>query len=261
MVYQGQGPAIVFLHGWASSWHHWRLTMPRVAQAGFAVYAPDLLGHGDSVKPDSAEAYPIQAYLDSLSDWLDDRRLDRPLLVGHSLGGYLSLAFARRWPERVAGLFLVNPLYTPIQLGRTSIWQEFEWQGLRLPRLGEFFFRYTPEWLIRTTLDFHRHDTGHLPFEFRHQVARDYKRASPHIVHTIFSIDDLRPDLPEIRVPAVVIWGDRDLTLNPTSFPPLVERLPEAQGYCFPGRGHSPHLAEIDHFHELLLSFAQRRLR
>ncbi|MFQ5613455.1 MAG: alpha/beta fold hydrolase [Anaerolineae bacterium] len=252
---QGQGPPVVFLHGWGASWHQWRLALPVVARSGFCGYAPDLPGHGDSAKPPDAQGYAVDACLAGVMRWLDAERLGRFLLVGHSLGGYLSLQLALRQPERLAGLVLVNPLYTPAQLRHSPLPQ-----GDGPARLGAWFLEHLPEWLIHLGLALNRPEASRLPPDLRRQMARDFKRASPHIVRTISTCVDLRPDLPSIRTPALVIWGDRDATLNRTFYPALVETLPNASGLCLAGAGHSPHLWDNARFCELLLSFARRHL-
>jgi pimeloyl-ACP methyl ester carboxylesterase len=259
-IRQGAGPPVVFLHGWGASWHHWQFSLPAVARAGFLAYAPDLLGHGESVKPASQEDYLIPTFVESFSDWVENIGLKKLLLVGHSMGGYVCLEYARSRPEHVAGLVLINPLYSPDQFFRSGGGPRLRWRALRLPNLGEFFFRLAPEWLIRAGLDFNRFDSPALPVETRCQMARDYKRASPRIVHTIFSIEDLYPFLSKMRVPAMVVWGDKDLTLAPSSFQRLRQSLPDCQAHCFVGRGHSPHLAESGRFNDLLLTFARSHL-
>jgi len=77
----------------------------------------------------------------------------------------------------------------------------------------------------------------------RVQAADDWKRASPRIAYIPASIPDLTPQLRQISVPVRVIWGEKDLTLDPRLFPKLVKALPNATGHIIRGRGTSRTLA------------------
>jgi pimeloyl-ACP methyl ester carboxylesterase len=84
--------------------------MPALADAGFRVIAVDLKGHGLSDKPLASEEYTIESLVEHLRDILDALELDRPALVGHSLGGSLIYHFASRYPERARCLGMLSPV-------------------------------------------------------------------------------------------------------------------------------------------------------
>jgi len=83
------------LHGLASNARIWELTAPYLAEAGWAVFAPDLRGHGLSSKPDSG--YGFAALTDDVSGLIASLALRHPILVGHSWGATLALAHAARF--------------------------------------------------------------------------------------------------------------------------------------------------------------------
>jgi pimeloyl-ACP methyl ester carboxylesterase len=252
---EGFGLPTVLLHGWGSSWHHWEFLIPELTSAGYAVYAPDLYGHGKSAHPNNAAEYPIETYYQSICRWIKTEGIGRPLLIGHSMGGYLGLKFALDHPQDVAGMVLINPLVAPQQIAISPFLK-----NQTLPLLGELLLKWTPEWLVKSSLDFNRQDTTDLPAAFQHQTALDYKRASPHIVRTLNTIKDLRPSLNQIQTPILLVWGDRDLTLNPKIHADLLKQLPCVQGCCFKGCYHAPHLAQRERFNKLLLSFVDQLL-
>ncbi len=106
---QGQGPAVVFLHGFAGSRRQWRTLMDPVASWGYRTYALDLPGHGESPKPREREAYHPRVWVDALAAW-HQRYVGEPAWwVGHSLGGGMAVLLARRHPQRVRGGLLVAP--------------------------------------------------------------------------------------------------------------------------------------------------------
>ncbi|MCP4035994.1 MAG: alpha/beta fold hydrolase [bacterium] len=102
---RGQGPSIVFLHGMGVSSASWAAQMAALEDR-FTVLAWDLLGHGNSPVPSDPELYSRDGALRDLDDILASLP-DRPLLVGHSLGGYLSLAYAATRPDAVRGLVVI----------------------------------------------------------------------------------------------------------------------------------------------------------
>ena len=176
-IEMGEGTPLVLIHGIAASLHDWDILLPDFAEAGFHVFALDLLGHGESSKPDDPEHYHIDNLYTHFSGWLEDQCLPLPpLLVGHSLGGYISLRYALDDPDRLAGLVLIDPFYSPDQLMPALRFIN------RRPDLGEKTLRRTPLWLIHLAVHFDLIDAIFFPKETRRQVAIDYKRASPHVL-------------------------------------------------------------------------------
>ena len=110
VVRRGAGAPIVFLHGMGTSSSTWERCM-ELLEDRFTVVAPDLLGHGDSPVPDDPLEYTRDRALDDLDDVLADisADIDTPaVLVGHSLGGYLTLAYTATRPGAVRGVVVLN---------------------------------------------------------------------------------------------------------------------------------------------------------
>lgn len=111
VVVGGAGaPSLVFLHGMGTSAASWRECMLRLADR-YRVVAPDLIGHGSSPVPADHEAYRRDRTLVDLDELLADSvaAIRRPVvLVGHSLGGYLALAYAATRPGGVDGIVVLN---------------------------------------------------------------------------------------------------------------------------------------------------------
>jgi pimeloyl-ACP methyl ester carboxylesterase len=111
VVRAGTGDPIVFLHGMGTSSATWTQVMALLDDR-FTVVAPDLLGHGASPLLDDPQEYTRDRTLADLDDIIDalDSSGDnaKPVLVGHSLGGYLALAYAATRPDRVRGVVVLN---------------------------------------------------------------------------------------------------------------------------------------------------------
>ena len=107
---QGQGEAVVFLHGNPSAAYLWRNIIPYVAETHRAL-APDLIGMGHSGKPDIAYTFADHAaYLDAFIAAMD---LDQITLVGHDWGAALAWDYARRHPNKVVQLTFMEGVLPP----------------------------------------------------------------------------------------------------------------------------------------------------
>ena len=257
-IQRGEGPPVILIHGIAASLHDWDDLVPELAQSGYASYALDLLGHGDSPKPDS-RAYQMDWLLEHFSAWMRSLRLAEPaILIGHSLGGYLALEYARRVSAWTRGLVLVNPLYSirqlPALLRRTY----------RRPHLSSFIVERTPKWVFRMIVDMTSVAMGRgngalhsLPERVRVQTTHDYVRAAPGIYNVPNTGEDLTPYLSSISSPTLVVWGDRDQTLSPASFPQLVDAMPRAIGRALRA-GHVPHQTNAGEFNQMVKEFLDK---
>jgi pimeloyl-ACP methyl ester carboxylesterase len=249
-VVLGEGPPVICVHGIAASLHDWDYLLPALAQAGFNGYALDLLGHGDSARPDQDQVYGVESVYAHLLDWLDSLSLDRPVtLVGHSLGGYLSLLLALRQPNRVRSLVLVDPFFTSSQLNA------FLRLTRRHPELAKTGLSLAPAWLIHLSLFLDPEAALQYPPQKRRQIALDYKRADPQIVNILADLPDLTPRLAQVHTLARVIWGAQDLTLHPKSYASIVAMLPSAEGFPVPNAGHQPHIGQPQVVNSLVLDF------
>ncbi len=259
-VQQGIGAPVIMIHGLAASLHDWDDLIPELAANGHACYALDLLGHGDSPKPD-ARAYQMDWIFRHFFNWVESLHLREPaILIGHSLGGHVALEHARRAPGRTRGLILVDPFYSSAQLPRLLR------ETYRRARLGQLAVHGMPEKLFRFFVDVSSLAMGHsvgalhsLPERIRAQTVLDYKRTAPGAYHIPNVLPDMAPYLHEINVPALVVWGDRDQALAPSSFDQLVEALPKARGEALRA-GHVPHQSHAADFNQMVMKFLKELL-
>jgi pimeloyl-ACP methyl ester carboxylesterase len=254
-VQQGTGAPVILIHGLAASLHDWDDLIPELAANGYAGYALDLLGHGDSPRLDSP-MYEMNWLFEHFFQWMKSLRLTEPtILIGHSLGGYVALEYARRLPAWTRGLILVNPFYSRLQLPfllRTTYGH---------PRLDGWLISRIPKWLFRFFVDMSSIAVGHsagalysLPEKTRAQTVLDYKRTAPGVYHIPNAVSDLDQLLHTINTPTLVVWGDRDRTLAPSSFPRLVKALPKARAEILHA-GHVPHQSHAADFNQMVLKF------
>ncbi|XP_043208070.1 1-acylglycerol-3-phosphate O-acyltransferase ABHD5-like isoform X1 [Amphibalanus amphitrite] len=101
---------LVLLHGFASGVGLWCLNYDALA-ANRPVYAFDNLGFGRSSRPEfSKDAMEVESqYVEAIEKWRQEMNIDRMILLGHSMGGFLSCAYALKYPERLEHLVLADP--------------------------------------------------------------------------------------------------------------------------------------------------------
>lgn len=101
----GAGPPIVLVHGLRDQAHEWDPLAPALTPLG-RVLALDQRGHGESDTP--ASGYAPDDFASDLAAFCDALALDRPIIIGHSLGGRVAYHFAAAYPERLRALVLVD---------------------------------------------------------------------------------------------------------------------------------------------------------
>lgn len=107
---QGIGETVVLIHGFCGNNNYWKYIVPHLAKRK-RVLTVDLRGHGDSSTPkDSCE---ITDMANDIAILLEELNIHRATLIGHSLGGYVSLAFAEMFPERLKSFGLVHSTAYP----------------------------------------------------------------------------------------------------------------------------------------------------
>ncbi len=250
-----QGLPVILIHGLGSSLRTWDFLIPALVREGCTVHALDLLGHGDSAKPPANGSYPIEAIYAHFFNWANRLGLTRPpVIVGHSMGGYLALNYALRAQKSPRSLFLLNPYYCNAQLS-TAI--RF---SLRSPRLSQATLKIAPAWTIRKALRLLQRRGEKLPRPVRQQIADDFKRMDPHLLHTPHTIQDLTPQLCRLKLPIHIAWGGQDMTLAPDTFPTLCSAIPHSGHEILPG-GHVPHLSHPDEINAAIIRFLRQTAR
>jgi pimeloyl-ACP methyl ester carboxylesterase len=230
-------PALLLTHGYAASTLMWGPNLAALA-ADRQVVAWDVRGHGRSASPADLAAYSEEAALADMAAVLDAAGVDRVVLVGMSLGGYLSLAFLARHPERVAGLVLVDTGPGFKNDAARDRWnreaegraEAFEADGLDAPGTG-------PEVAVSV------HDPLGLALAARGILTQ-------HDDHVIAS-------LPSIAVPTLVVVGEDDAPFrNAAEY--MAAKIPGAELVVIPAAGHAANLDQPEAFNTAARTFLDR---
>jgi pimeloyl-ACP methyl ester carboxylesterase len=116
-VEQGEGPLVVFCHGFPESWYSWRHQLPAVAEAGFRPVALDMRGYGQTSQPEAVEDYSLSHLVGDVVGVVNGLGYDEAVVIGHDWGGPVAWHSALMRPDlfRAVGVLSV-PFNPPMAL-------------------------------------------------------------------------------------------------------------------------------------------------
>ena len=222
----GGEPATLLLHGVGNYGRYWDAFAGAIA-GRLRLVAPDARGHGDSARPD--DGYSASDFVADAVAVLDAHRIDRALVVGHSMGGYHATMLAATHPERVLGLVIVDAGPEALPEGAERA------RRLSLGRPASFADRSEAEAYIRRTSPGYDDSVyeNRLRWLFRADGGRLAWRSSAHALARIFAGSPDRAGswqrAATITVPTLVVRGTRSPVLAPDVARRLVATIPDAR--------------------------------
>ena len=249
------GPSMVLLHGLFDTNATWLRLTPLLSQ--YRLIAPDLLGHGDSAKPDCAAEPPARRYapdmqVDALRDFIAALGLDNLVLVGSSLGGGLALRLLLRFPElQIRGLVLIAAAgYPQAQPGYLRLLGGWPGRLLATAPLGALA-RHAGLLRLVNYRTFRRcfHDPNKIPPDLvattyaalaAPDALRAYHQSAKNIVPP--DIADFHHRFEDIACPTLIFWGAQDRVLDPKNAYRFTADIPDAELHLLSDCGHAPHL-------------------
>ncbi|MFW5709572.1 MAG: alpha/beta fold hydrolase [Chloroflexota bacterium] len=246
----GRGRPVLLLHGWLGSWALWRDTIEILGRE-FKTYALDFFGFGESV--DRQSDFTVTNYVNSVEQFMDRLGIVRAPLIGHSMGGTVSLAAAVRNPEKVVKVAVIG---SPIQGNSLNILLKFSgYRGIAriiwtTPSLLRLFMRYYAYFIAsdgRRVGKMLVEDTAKLSAESFFQSIGTLRQT------------DLREQLQNLSMPVLGIYGKKDRIVNPNQSDMLKAHAPTSEIAWFEGSGHFPMMDEPDHFHDTVRDFLYNR--
>ena len=108
LIDEGEGPAVLLLHGFPDTSSLWRYQIPALVDAGFRAVAPDLRGRGQTQAPARVEDHALTGMMPDLTALLDTQGIERAHVVGHDFGAGLAWLVATLHPQRVDRLVAIS---------------------------------------------------------------------------------------------------------------------------------------------------------
>ena len=232
----GQGPDLVMLHGWSMHSAVWQALAEGLAQ-NFTLHLVDLPGHGQSRWQEGA------LQMDTLIANLAAQLPKQAYYLGWSLGGLISIAFAKQYPQRVNKLILMAA--TP------RFVQDKDWSCAVQQQVFEQFAENLDENQSETLQRFLLLQArgSKKSKETIRQLGQQLAQATPPIASalqdglSLLINTDMRQQLKELTCPVQIILGDRD-TLIPTGMLAAVKQIkPELASVLLAGAGHAPFIS------------------
>lgn len=252
----GRGRPVLFLHGWLGSWLLWRSTIEALGQ-DFKTYSLDFWGFGESrgtgSHKDNLQSFRVESFVEMVSQFMDKLGIPKAAIVGHSMGGTVSLSMAIRHPEKVVKACCIG---SPINGNSLNLLLKLS----GIPAFAFIIWRFPP--LIRLFLRLYSRLMAQDGKRMAEMMARDVSQVT---MESFFqSIGTLREtnltdQLATIQVPTLGIYGKKDIIVRPNQRKLLASGVPHAQIEYYPDAGHFPMLDVEDRFIGTLREFLKTK--
>ena len=256
----GSGPAVVFIHGLSGSWQNWLEQLPVFARE-HRVVAFDLPGVGASEMP--RERITISGYGRFVDALLDELGVSSAAVVGNSMGGFIGIELAIRFPERVERLVLVSAAGLSIEYLRNE-------RALAALNVFENRLAAYSGWLAsrsdalarrpgarRMIFGIVAHRPDRLPGPLVAEQVRGSGKAG--FVPALDALTDypIRDRLGEIACPTLIVWGAEDKLVPARDADEFARLIPNSRKVVWPQTGHMAMLERPAAFNALLQAFLE----
>jgi len=229
-------PTVVLLHGAGLDHTMWQFQARAFAYRGINVLSLDLPGHGHSDKPAPSRVPP---YADIVAGVLDEVGVDTARIVGLSLGAFIGIDLAARFPSKVESLVLMGVAESmPVHPDLLSAAEEDD----------HLAFELMTSWVHSRTAHTGGHPTPGL--WMMGSSMRLFERNRPGVLYNGLAACNNYVDAPQhaegITVPVLVLMGEGDLMTRPSAAAPLAEIFPDCRTVVVPGAGHMTMVEQPD---------------
>ena len=243
----GEGETtFILLHPFGGSTFSWREVMDDFAARGRVIaYDRPAFGLTERPMPEDWESNPygMKANVEILRGLLDSFSVEKAVLVGNSAGGGVAVAFALEYPERVQELILVDP---GVGGGYGPQFPAWALPVMWLPQVrhvGPLIVRDYQE-TLPNTIDREWYDKTKLTEEIKQEYLnllkiKNWDRAFYELTFAP-AYPELRPLLPQLKVPALIVAGQEDRLIRSWYFEAIAAEIPNAQLTLIPSCGHVP---------------------
>ena len=242
------GVPVILLHGVTDSWRSFEPVLPHLPPSIHA-FALTQRGHGDADRP--LTGYSFLNFAADVAAFMDALRLNRAVIVGHSMGSGVTQRFAFDYPERLLGIVLEG---TFASLPANPAVREF-WETV-VSTLTDPIDPHLIREFQQSTL------AQPVPPAFFETVVKESLKVPARVWKATFSTflqEDWSGELGKIAAPTLIIWGDQDGFCPRSDQDLLTAAIPNAQLLVYRGAGHDPHWEEPERFTKDVVAFISQR--
>jgi pimeloyl-ACP methyl ester carboxylesterase len=247
----GPGPVVVLLHGLLfdrSMWSHQQSAVGAI----YRVIVPDLRGHGTSAAPEGI--YTVDEMADDVIETLDWLQLSGPVVFGGlSMGGYLALSIATRYPDRVKGLMFISTRAAADTPEGARVREDLARQVEASGNAEAVVSAMLPRLFARSTFEHH----PHLIARVHHQMARTPPRAVVGTLRGLAVRPDRTAQLAGITAPTLVLASREDQLIPFEESEAMARSMPAAKLMTIEGSGHVPPLENPKATSAAMLAFLE----
>ena len=222
------GNPVILLHGITDSWFSFSLVLPLLS-ARHRAWALDQRGHGDSERPSGG--YAVQDFAGDVLAFMDAMELERATLVGHSMGSLVALETGLAAPGRISGLVLIGSAAHIRSEDILQLQQQFSMLDDPVP--------------AEIARDFQASTIHHpVPDDFFERAVAESLKVPARVWRDALTgllAVDYTDRLPDLRMPALLLWGDHDEIFPRAGQRALASGLPNATSRVYPATGHALH--------------------
>ena len=249
IAYDDYGDAadtLVLLHGYPFNRSMWR-EQASALSARHRVIAPDLRGHGETT---ISESVTMEEMARDVAALIDELKIERATIGGLSMGGYVTLAFYRLFPERARALVLADTRANADTAEARRTRAESAQQALR-EGMSAIADAMLPKLLAPATL----RDRPDIAERVRRMMIDTEPSGAAAALHAMAARRDQTNLLPEIDVPTLVIAGSEDALTPPRDSEAIRDAIPHSRMEIIEGAAHVSNIERPDEFTRVLKRF------
>lgn len=235
----GEGPVVLLLHGWGAMRQAWGRLPQEIEKMGFRVVSLDFPGHGESDDP--PVAWSVDDYAQFTKALIDQLQADVLYVICHSFGGRITIRLASQWPTLFAKIVMVDVA------------------GIRPKRTWRYYIRtYRYKLAKRMAKIGFINRLFSLDEKMKNVGSADYQALKTDTMRQTFIKvvnQDLRPLLPKIQAPTLLVWGSEDQDTPLYMGKTMEKEIPNAGLVVFEGAGHYSYLDEFVQFVTIIRHF------
>ena len=243
------GVPVIFLHGITDSWHSFESVLAHLPSSVHA-FAISQRGHGDSERP--MQNYTPKDFADDIAEFINQKKLGKVIIAGHSMGGVNAQQFAIDYPELTSGLIVIDS--DPVLKSNPGMPEFLE----EVSRIEGMISKKFMDDFQRATL------AKPIDSAYFSLLVEEGLKVPPGVFKAalkgILEVD-FTNQLKNINVPALIFWGNKDAFCTYRGHELLIDNIKNSKLIVYGNTGHALHWEEPKRFSEDLMNFIDNTIR